>query len=124
MHKPKNPFDEQRERDEKARRKANAIRREQMVKERTGITRQSHTIHVQGCVLRQLTDVEHLHSRWLKNRNGKTIVAELLRYTFEDTTGLCHTVKQMQIHYADGGYLLRISRFYDLHVVDCPAIVK
>ena len=115
QRKPKNEFEEQRERQEKARRKAWNATKEKLIKQRTGISRHNHKIIIQGVPVHHLLEMPKvLRERWGKNQYGTRICMELRRYVFQADDGRTFTVKQMQVHETKHGYLLTLSRFYSL----------
>lgn len=115
QRKPKNEFEEQKELQQKARQKAWNAAKEKMIRERTGITRHSHKVIVQGIpVARMLETPKMLRERWGVKRNGTRICMELWRFIFQADDGRVFTVKHFSIHETKHGYMLSLSRFYDL----------
>jgi len=115
QRKPKNEFEEQKERQKKARQKAWNAAKEKLIRERTGITRHNHKLTIQGVPVHHLIGAPTIAcERWGKNQFGTRIHVALLVYRLQADDGREFTVRQAQVHETKHGYMLTLSRFWGL----------
>lgn len=113
-----NPFDEQKEREEKARRKFYALKRETMLRKRLGLTRKNQQIRIGGMAMFLTASPSIMRERWfISDYNGRKYHFAVLRYSLRSEDGRNWTALQGQCHDANRGYMLNVTGFWNLELV-------
>lgn len=115
QRKPKNEFEQEKERQQKTRQKAFNAAKEKIIRERTGITRHNHKLTIQGIGVHHLIGAPIIaRERWGVNKHETRIHVALLVYRLQADDGREFTVRQAQVHETRHGYMQRLSRFWGL----------
>lgn len=92
-----------------------AQRMDEMVKNRTGITRHTTSITICGLLVQCFTDAPQIvRERWYKKPLGRRYHFSIRRFRFRDVNGQEWTVLRGQTHDGDHGYALSVTGFYNL----------
>lgn len=109
-----NPFDEQKEREEKSRRKFYALKRETMLRKRLGLTRKNQQVRIGGLAMFLTASPSIVRERWFKVPRGRKYHFAVLRYQLRSEDGRMWTALQAQAHDANYGYMLNVTGFWGL----------